>query len=128
MVLSYQKIIELFHPTVLHAPKEGEIDSLRTLGTMLMSVEFLNYLIFVVIVSSVLIYYSPRYGEKTVVVYVLICSLVGSLSVMACKGMFIRSLSALFHLQYTLFINRHFAFSQASASQLLKQLTASKTT
>lgn len=56
---------------------------------MVMSIEFLNYLIFVVIVSSVLVYYSPRYGEKTVVVYVLICSLVGSLSVMACKGIHI---------------------------------------
>lgn len=53
---------------------------------MVMSIEFLNYLIFVAIVSSVLVYYSPQYGEKTVVVYVLICSLVGSLSVMACKG------------------------------------------
>ena len=69
------------------------MDSLRTLGTMIMSVEFLNYMIFIVIVSSVLIYYSPKYGERSVVVYVLICSLVGSLSVMSCKG--ITSLHAL---------------------------------
>lgn len=53
---------------------------------MIMSFEFINYMLFVIALSTILIYLAPRYGEKYVVVYVLICSLIGSLSVMCCKG------------------------------------------
>jgi hypothetical protein len=41
----------------------------------------------VVTASLVLIYkVAPIYGKKNLIVYVSICSLVGSISVMACKG------------------------------------------
>lgn len=39
------------------------------------------------VLSSYLIFFAaPRYGRKTVLIYITICSLVGSLTVMMCKG------------------------------------------
>lgn len=45
------------------------------------------YCLTVFVVSMIMIYQvSPRYGKKNPVVYISICSLVGSISVMAIKG------------------------------------------
>ena len=42
----------------------------------------------VLITSMILIfYYGPRCGKENILVYVAICSLIGSLSVMGCKGL-----------------------------------------
>lgn len=73
---------------VLHSPKEGTIEYIEVLGIMLLDVSFVLYVIFVCISSAVLIWiYAPRYGQTNVIVYVLICSLIGSLSVTSCKGL-----------------------------------------
>lgn len=48
---------------------------------------FIIYSILVSVTSVVLIYYySPKYGKSNPLVYITICSLVGSISVMACKA------------------------------------------
>lgn len=48
---------------------------------------FLTYTILVVIISLILMYYfGPRYGNTNMIIYIVICSIIGSLSVMACKG------------------------------------------
>lgn len=40
------------------------------------------------LISVVLVFhYGPRYGKENILIYVAICSLVGSLSVMGCKGL-----------------------------------------
>ena len=45
------------------------------------------YIVFVAAVSVYLIYYvGPRFGKRNMLVYISICSLVGSISVMAVKG------------------------------------------
>ncbi|XP_015787039.1 magnesium transporter NIPA2 [Tetranychus urticae] len=73
---------------VLHAPKEGQIKSLDQLNTMLAEPLFICYLLFVLIASSILIgLVAPKKGDKNVLVYISICSLIGSLSVMSCKGL-----------------------------------------
>ena len=72
---------------VLNAPKDGEIRSLDNLTQMLLDDGFMIYCTFVVTLSIVLvIYFSPRYGRNNVLVYIVICSVIGSLSVMCCKG------------------------------------------
>lgn len=49
---------------------------------------FIVYVIFVVTVASILmVIYAPKYGTSNVVIYVAICSVIGSLSVMGCKGL-----------------------------------------
>lgn len=72
---------------VLHAPKEGHIKSLNQLGSMLLEASFVLYLLFVLVFTCILIgLVAPKYGDKNILVYITICSLIGSLSVMACKG------------------------------------------
>ena len=45
------------------------------------------YMTLVAVISIYLIYQiAPVYGKKNMLVYITICSLVGSISVMACKG------------------------------------------
>ena len=83
---------------VIHAPKERPIDSLDQIGTMLADPIFICYLIFVAFTSFLLIaFYGPKQGSKNVLIYVLICSLIGSLSVMSCKGLGIAIRQTLSH-------------------------------
>lgn len=73
---------------VLHAPIETDIDNTDQLFEMLLQAEFLIYVTLVMLTTFVLIaYYAPRYGSTNVLVYILICSLIGSLSVMSCKAL-----------------------------------------
>lgn len=73
---------------VLHSPSEGNVNYVQVLGMMLLEPQFVLYVAFVVAASVVLIWvYAPRYGQTNVVFYVLICSLIGSLSVTSCKGL-----------------------------------------
>lgn len=73
---------------VIHAPTEGDVDDLHQLGSMLTEIEFVSYTLFVLIFSFILIaFLAPKFGNRNVLIYVLICSLIGSLSVMACKGL-----------------------------------------
>lgn len=73
---------------VIHAPTEGEVDALDQLSSMLLEIEFLIYISLVILTTFVLItVFAPRYGSTNVLVYVLICSLIGSLSVMSCKAL-----------------------------------------
>ncbi|GFU03918.1 hypothetical protein NPIL_469291 [Nephila pilipes] len=73
---------------VLHAPKEGTVDSMERLGQLLLEPGFVIYTTTIIIVSCFLVVFCvPRYGSTNVVVYILLCSMIGSLSVMECKGL-----------------------------------------
>lgn len=73
---------------VIHAPTESEVNTLEELGAMLTETSFLLYLSFVILASVILIFgYAPEYGNSNLLIYILICSMIGSLSVMACKGL-----------------------------------------
>ncbi|XP_022663271.1 magnesium transporter NIPA2-like isoform X1 [Varroa destructor] len=73
---------------VLHSPKEGNVNHVNVLGVMLLEPAFLIYVALVSMASITLIWvYAPRYGQSNVIIYILICSLIGSLSVTSCKGL-----------------------------------------
>lgn len=73
---------------VIHSPKEGNLSSMEELLEKLMEPSFVTYALFSTIGSIILIFYvGPKYGHSNVLVYVIICSLLGSLSVMGCKGL-----------------------------------------
>lgn len=73
---------------VLHAPKEVEIVSMDELLTMLQNRGFKLYVFSVITLSlSISFYLGPMYGNTNVSIYILLCSSVGSLSVMSCKGL-----------------------------------------
>ena len=49
---------------------------------------FVAYGVIVIIIAlGLMFFYGPRFGKKNILVYISICSLIGSLSVMGCKGL-----------------------------------------
>ncbi|KAF8520940.1 DUF803-domain-containing protein [Hysterangium stoloniferum] len=72
---------------VLHAPEDKEIATVDEILHYAVQPGFLMYCFTVLVFSLVMIYYvSPRYGSRNPMVYISICSLVGSISIMAIKG------------------------------------------
>ncbi|KAI4461056.1 hypothetical protein MML48_5g00008856 [Holotrichia oblita] len=73
---------------VIHAPREEEVESLNDLLQKVQDSMFLVYVLFVLICSfSIAFYFGPKYGGQHVVVYIIMCSAIGSLTVMSCKGL-----------------------------------------
>ncbi|XP_019462694.1 PREDICTED: probable magnesium transporter NIPA1 [Lupinus angustifolius] len=72
---------------VLHAPHERDIHSVKEVWQLATELGFILYTVAVVILVTVLIfYYVPRIGQTHLFIYVAICSLTGSLTVMAVKA------------------------------------------
>ncbi|KAG0141332.1 hypothetical protein CROQUDRAFT_68423 [Cronartium quercuum f. sp. fusiforme G11] len=72
---------------VLHAPEDKEIETVDEILRYAMQPGFMIYCLFVLCFSLFMIYrIAPTYGPKQPIVYISICSLVGSVSVMAIKG------------------------------------------
>ncbi|KAK4014709.1 magnesium transporter NIPA2 [Daphnia magna] len=73
---------------VIHAPKEGDVKSVQDLNKKIFESGFLYYVLVVVALTMYSIkFIVPRYGKTNVAVYIFICSSIGSLSVMCCKGL-----------------------------------------
>ncbi|XP_039137804.1 probable magnesium transporter NIPA2 [Dioscorea cayenensis subsp. rotundata] len=73
---------------VLHAPKEREITSVKELWHLATQPGFIVYSIVVVGLVLLLVFkYASKYGNKYLVIYVGICSLMGSLTVMSVKAL-----------------------------------------
>ncbi|EJT99301.1 DUF803-domain-containing protein [Dacryopinax primogenitus] len=72
---------------VLHAPADKDIQTVDEILHYALQPAFLLYCLIVLIVSVVFIYVlAPKYGKKSPIIYLTICSLVGSVSVMGIKG------------------------------------------
>lgn len=49
---------------------------------------FILYVVFVILVTLAIIFYvAPRYGRSNILVFIAVCSLIGSLSVISVKGL-----------------------------------------
>ncbi|XP_046888644.1 magnesium transporter NIPA2 isoform X2 [Hypomesus transpacificus] len=73
---------------VIHAPLEEEVASLSVMAEKLKDPGFIIFALCVVVGSGALVFFvAPRYGQKNVLVYILICSVIGSLSVSCVKGL-----------------------------------------
>lgn len=88
---------------ILFAPEERVVTSVEEIWSMAVAPAFAAYATMVALCVAVLIVYvSPRYGHKQIVVYIAICSLMGSIGVMACKALGIAlKLTAIGHNQFT---------------------------
>ncbi|KAF8605574.1 DUF803-domain-containing protein [Ceratobasidium sp. AG-I] len=72
---------------VLHAPEDKEVQTVDEILQYALQPGFLFYVFLVLLWALFAIYrLVPAYGKKTPLVYISICSLVGSVSVMAIKG------------------------------------------
>ncbi|THD28267.1 Magnesium transporter NIPA2 [Fasciola hepatica] len=73
---------------MLHAPKEQVVDTLNEMRVIFFDRAFIIYGAFVLLLASLLIFVlGPRFGKTTPLIYILISASLGSLSVMACKGL-----------------------------------------
>ena len=72
---------------VLNAPAEGEVTSVIQVWALAMQPEFLMYVSFVCVAVAVLMSLAKEHGSSNILVYVGICSLTGSLSVMSVKAL-----------------------------------------
>lgn len=73
---------------VIHSPKEVEINDLNLLIEKAADPVFVTYILVVFAVAAFISFYlGPRIGNKNVIVYVLLCSSIGSLTVMSCKAL-----------------------------------------
>lgn len=71
---------------VLHSPKEVEVEDLNVLMDKLKDASFIIYMLVVGTISLIIAFYiGPRMGHLNVAVYVVLCSAIGSLTVMSCK-------------------------------------------
>ncbi|KAK3987930.1 putative magnesium transporter NIPA3 [Cladorrhinum sp. PSN332] len=72
---------------VLHAPPDKEIDNIDEILQYAIAPGFLAYSLLVCTIAVVMIYkVAPVYGKKNPLIYLTICSTVGSISVMAVKA------------------------------------------
>ncbi|KAI4174009.1 MAG: hypothetical protein LQ343_002572 [Gyalolechia ehrenbergii] len=72
---------------VLHAPPDKEIETIDEILQYAIHPGFLFYCAAVAIFSSVMIYrVAPQHGKKNPLIYISICSTVGSISVMSVKA------------------------------------------
>ncbi|XP_071454956.1 magnesium transporter NIPA2 [Hetaerina americana] len=72
---------------VLHSPKEVEVENLQVLQEYAQAPGFIAYVSVIILVALFFaLYLSPRQGHSSVLIYITVCSAIGSLSVMSCKG------------------------------------------
>lgn len=72
---------------VIHAPPEENVSSMEELSAKLRDPLFISYTCLALIGTAILMFYvAPRHGRRIVFVYVGICSVIGSLTVAATKG------------------------------------------
>lgn len=73
---------------VIHSPKEEEVASMAELALKMKDAGFLIYVILVILATGfIVVYVAPRYGHTNILVYISVCSLIGSLSVLSVKGL-----------------------------------------
>ncbi|KAL5703250.1 hypothetical protein ACHQM5_028364 [Ranunculus cassubicifolius] len=73
---------------VLHAPQEKAMHSVKEVWHLATEPGFIVYTCVVAVLVLVLMFlFAPRYGKTHLVVYVLICSLMGSITVMSVKAL-----------------------------------------
>ncbi|KAG6572100.1 probable magnesium transporter NIPA6 isoform X1 [Cucurbita moschata] len=72
---------------VIHAPQEHTPDSVQEIWDLATQPAFLVYIATIAsLVLALMLYFEPRYGHVNILVYLGICSLMGSLTVMSIKA------------------------------------------
>lgn len=72
---------------VIHSPKSEEIKTFSELVIKLGDYMFLSYVMSILVMSFILkIVFVPRFGNTNIAIYLLMCSSIGSLTVVFCKA------------------------------------------
>ncbi|KAF1979910.1 DUF803-domain-containing protein [Bimuria novae-zelandiae CBS 107.79] len=72
----------------LNAPQQSAVANIQDMKKLVISPGFLSYGGAVIVACAIIaIWVAPKYGKKTMMVYLTICSLIGGLSVVATQGL-----------------------------------------
>lgn len=72
---------------VIHSPKSEEIKTFPELTNMLLDYLFLSYVVIIFLMCFIIkVVFVPRFGNSNISVYLLLCSAIGSLTVVFCKA------------------------------------------
>lgn len=73
---------------VLNAPEQSSVADIQQMQHFVIAPGFLSYAGVVIVASAfVALWVGPRYGKKSMLVYLSICSMIGGLSVVATQGL-----------------------------------------
>lgn len=73
---------------VLNAPEQSSVADIKEMQHFVISPGFLSYAgVIIVACTFVALWAGPRYGKKSMLVYLSICSMIGGLSVVATQGL-----------------------------------------
>ncbi|KAK3848655.1 MAG: magnesium transporter NIPA-domain-containing protein [Linnemannia gamsii] len=73
---------------VFHAPEQASVKTIQEFKHLMIQPGFLVWMALIIIASSVLIIKAgPRWGKEHMMIYIGVCSLIGSLSVVATQGL-----------------------------------------
>jgi drug/metabolite transporter (DMT)-like permease len=73
---------------VVNAPEESAVSDIQDMKKLVIAPGFLSYTGVVIIACVVIAWWlGPKYGKKSMMVYLSICSLIGGLSVVATQGL-----------------------------------------
>ncbi|KAK4941861.1 hypothetical protein LTR10_018337 [Elasticomyces elasticus] len=73
---------------VLNAPEQSSVSDIQAMQHFVLSPGFLSYAGVIILASAfVALWVGPRYGKKSMLVYLSVCSMIGGLSVVATQGL-----------------------------------------
>ncbi|KAF8629284.1 hypothetical protein AX15_003531 [Amanita polypyramis BW_CC] len=72
----------------LNGPKEQSVGQIRQFQKLFLSPGFLAYGSVLIVASlTIIFYFGPKYGKKTMIWYILVCSMIGGISVSVTTGL-----------------------------------------
>ncbi|XP_006902044.1 PREDICTED: magnesium transporter NIPA4 [Elephantulus edwardii] len=73
---------------VIHAPEEEKITTVIEMASKMKDTGYIVFAVLMLVFCLILIFViAPRYGKRNILVYIIICSVIGSFSVSAVKGL-----------------------------------------
>uniref|UniRef100_A0A9L0IL06 NIPA like domain containing 4 n=1 Tax=Equus asinus TaxID=9793 RepID=A0A9L0IL06_EQUAS len=73
---------------VIHAPEEEKVTTVTEMAAKMKDTGYIVFAVLLLVFCLILIFViAPRYGQRNILVYILICSVIGAFSVSAVKGL-----------------------------------------
>ncbi|XP_037356309.1 magnesium transporter NIPA4 isoform X1 [Talpa occidentalis] len=73
---------------VIHAPEEEKVTTIMEMASKMKDTGYIVFAVLLLVLCLILIFIvAPRYGQRNILVYIIICSVIGAFSVSAVKGL-----------------------------------------
>ncbi|XP_017712114.1 PREDICTED: LOW QUALITY PROTEIN: magnesium transporter NIPA4 [Rhinopithecus bieti] len=73
---------------VIHAPEEEKVTTIMEMASKMKDTGFIVFAVLLLVSCLILIFViAPRYGQRNILIYIIICSVIGAFSVAAVKGL-----------------------------------------